>query len=134
MKALGLVTVSYKKIFENCILTQWPTYATMWNGLNKFGRTPRDHSCEVWSKSNEQFQRKRCLSKKFLDDGRRTTDDDGQRPVTIAHPKHFVLRWAKKADTPNAYSSIKNNNWSRGLWGPLRGHGVFSERLLLNDS
>jgi len=21
--------------------------------------------------------------------------DDGQRPVTIAHPEHFVLRWAK---------------------------------------
>jgi len=24
------------------------------------------------------------------------TMDDGQRPVTIAHPEHFVLRWAKK--------------------------------------
>jgi len=36
------------------------------------------------------------------------------------------------ADTPNAYSSIKNKNRSRGLWGPLRGHDVFSERLLLN--
>jgi len=22
--------------------------------------------------------------------------DDGQGPVTIAHPEHFVLRWAKK--------------------------------------
>jgi len=70
MKALGLV-VSDDKIFENC----------------------RDHSCEVWSKSNEWFQR-RCLSKKVY--GRRTMTDDGQRPVTIAHPEHFVLRWAKK--------------------------------------
>jgi len=98
MKALGLV-VSDKKIFENCILktyflTPWPTYATNQNHLHNFGRgPPRDHSCEVWSKYNEWFQRRRCLSKKVY--GRRTTDD-GQRPVTIAHLEHFVLRWAKK--------------------------------------
>ena len=106
MKALGLV-VSDKKIFENCILktyflTPWPTYATNQNHLNNFGRgPPRDHSCEVWSKSNEWFQRRRCLSKKVYgrrttDDGRQMTTDDGQRSVTIAHPEHFVLRWAKK--------------------------------------
>jgi len=43
-------------------------------------------------------------AKKFTHDGRHTTDDgrrgtttdDGQRPLTIAHPEHFVLRWAKK--------------------------------------
>jgi len=50
---------------------------------------------------NEWFQRRRCLSKKVY--ARRTTDD-GQRPVTIAHPdpEHFVLRWAKntKVITP----------------------------------
>ena len=98
MKALGLV-VSDKKIFENCILktyflTLWPTYATNWNNLNNFGRgPPRDHSCEVWSKSNERFQRRRCLSTKVY---ARCTTDDGQRPITIAHPEHFVLRWAKK--------------------------------------
>ena len=28
----------------------------------------------------------------------RTTDDDGQSPVTIAHHEHFVLRWAKKVN------------------------------------
>jgi len=100
MKALGLV-VSDKKIFENCILktyflTQWPTYATNQNYLNNFGRgPPRDHFYEFWSKSNEWFQRRRCLSKKV--NARRTTDD-GQRPVTIAHPEHFVLRWAKKGN------------------------------------
>ena len=33
--------------------------------------------------------------KKLTEDERRTTDDDGQRPVTIAYPKHFVLMWAK---------------------------------------
>jgi len=99
MKALGLV-VSDKYIFENCILktyflTLWPTFATNWNNLNNFGRgPPRDHSCEVWPKSNERFQRRRCLSKKVY--ARRTTHDDRQRPVTIAHHEHFVLRWAKK--------------------------------------
>jgi len=104
MKALGLV-VSDKKIFENCILktyflTPWPTYATNQSGLNNFGRgPPRDHSCEIWSKSNEWFQRRRCLNKKVY--GRRTTHDgwrtthDRQRKVTIAHPEHFLLRWAK---------------------------------------
>ena len=108
MKALGLV-VSDKKIFENCILktyflTLWPTYATKQNHLNKFGRgPPRDHSCEVWSKFNEWFQRRRCLCKKVYarlttDDARRTTTDNEQRPVTIAHHEHFVLRWAKIAN------------------------------------
>ena len=101
MKALGLV-VSDKKIFENCILktyflTSWPTYATNWNGMNNFGRgPPRDRFYEVCLKSNERFQRRKCLRKKLTtDDARRTTTHDGQRPVTIAHPEHFVLRWAK---------------------------------------
>ena len=88
-----LIVVSGKKIFENCILktyclTPSPTYETNWNNLNNFGRgPPRDNSCEVWSKSNERFQRRRCLSKKVF--ARHTTGDDGQRPVTIAHPEHF---------------------------------------------
>ena len=68
MKALCLV-VSDKKIFQNCILktyfsTLWPTYATNWNSFNNFGRgTPRDHSCEVWSKFNEWFQSRSRLNK-----------------------------------------------------------------------
>jgi len=46
-------------------LTPWPTYAINQNHLNNFGRgLPRNHSSEVWSKSNERFQRRRCLSKK----------------------------------------------------------------------
>jgi len=96
MKALGLVIS--EKIFINCILktyflTQWPTYATNSNSLNNLGRwTHRDHSCEVWWKSNKRYQRRKCLSKKVY--ARRTTHD-GQRPITIAHPEHFVLRWAK---------------------------------------
>jgi len=80
--------------FKNLFLTPWPTYATKWNSLNNFGRgPPRDHSFEVRSKSNDWFQMRRCLSKKVY--GRRTTTDDGHRPVTIAHTEHFVLRLAK---------------------------------------
>jgi len=45
--------------------------------LKNFVReTPRDHSSEVWSKSNEWFQKGRCLSKKVA--ARRTTMDNGQ--------------------------------------------------------
>jgi len=99
MKALGLV-VSDKKILENCILktyflTPWLTYATNLNGLNKFdSRPPRDHACDVWSKSNMRFQMRCCL-KKLLTHGR--TMDDGQWAITKAHLEHFVVRWAKKA-------------------------------------
>ena len=39
---------------------------------------------------------------------------------------HSITEHFEMADTPNAYSSIKNKNRSRGLWGPLRGHDVFS--------
>jgi len=83
MKALGLVL---SEIFENCILktyflTLWPTYAINWNGLKELGRgPPRDHSCEVWSKSNWWCQRRSCW-KKLLTDAR----TDGQR--TMGHHK-----------------------------------------------
>ena len=146
MKALGLV-VSDKKIFENCILktyflTPWPTNATNWNGLNNFDRgPPRDHSCEVWSKSNKQFQRRCCLKKLLTHartDGLRTPDiegsqkltehfvlrwakkfthdarrmtDDVQRLVTIAHPEHFVLRWAKNKRLTKGIKQVKVKNW-----------------------
>ena len=124
MKALGLV-VSDKKIFENCILktyllTLWPTYAINWNNLNNFDRgPPRDHSCEVWSKSNERFQRRRCLSKQVYarrttDDARRTTDDDGRRTKT----DHNSSPWA-----------LWRNNFGRG---PPRDHSceVWSKSTL----
>ena len=90
------------RILKTYFLTPWPTYPTNQNHLNNFGRgPPRDHSCEVWSKSNEWFQRRRCLSKNVFarrttHDARRTTTDDGQSPVKIAHHDHLVLRWAKK--------------------------------------
>jgi len=54
----------WKLHFENLFFTPWPTYATNWNGLINFDRgSPRDHSCEVWSKSNKRFQRRYCLKK-----------------------------------------------------------------------
>ena len=96
MKALGFV-VSDKNFFESFIsktylLTLWPTYATNWNGLNNFDRgPPRDHSCEVWSKSNKRFQRRCCLRKLLTDgrthgrtDGWRTTDIEGSQKLTWA--------------------------------------------------
>jgi len=90
MKALGLV-VLHKKIFENCILktyflTLWPTYATNWNGLSNFDRgPPRDHSCEVWSKSNKRFQRRCCLKKLLTDARTDARTDDGHWRITKAH-------------------------------------------------
>ena len=103
MKALGLV-VSDKKIFENCILknyflTPWPTYATNWNGLINCDRgSPRDHSCEVWSKSNKRLLRRCCL-KKLLTHARthrrRAPDIEGSQKLT----EHFVLRWANKRES-----------------------------------
>jgi len=82
MKFLGLA-VSDKKIFENCILktyflTPWPTYATNQNHLNNFDRVPpRDHSCEVWSKSSKRFQRRCSLKKVLTDERTHAPTDDG---------------------------------------------------------
>ena len=44
----------------------------------------------LWSLVKIQWvvSERRCLGKKVY--ARRTTTDDGQRPVTIAHPEHFV--------------------------------------------
>jgi len=119
MKALGLV-VSDKKIFENCILktyflTPWPTYATNWNGLNNLDRgPPRDHSCEVWSKSNERFQRRCCL-KKLLTHARTDarTPDDGHRTLKDhkSSLEHFVLRWAKKATLLSVLDSSSDSDF-----------------------
>jgi len=137
MKTLGLV-VSDKKIFENCILkpyflTLWPTYATNWNGLNNFDRGPhRNHSCEVWSKSNKWFQRRCCLKKLLTDarmdartdDGQRTPDIEGSQKLT----EHFVLRWAKnhKNQSPFNLKTIFSQVLSRVK------HTIASIKLLID--
>ena len=130
MKVLGLV-VSDKKIFENCILktyilTPWPTYATNWNGLNKFDRgPPRDHSCEVWSKFNKRFQRRCCL-KKLLTDGR--TDartDDGHWRITKAHLSTLCSGELTKSSKVNNWTVINTVCFSPGTV-------VISQMALLN--
>jgi len=83
----------WKLHFENLLFDPVTYLCNQSEPFEQLGRgPPRDHSCLVWSKSNEWFQRRRCLSKKVY--GRRTMHD-GQSPVTIAHHEHFVLRWAK---------------------------------------
>jgi len=81
------------KIFENFILktyflTPWSTYATNWSDLNNFGRgLPRDHSCEVWSKSNKWFQRRSCLKKLLTHartHGRGMTDNGPSQKLTLS--------------------------------------------------
>jgi len=74
--------------FKTYLLTPWPT-GTVWGIFDR--GPPRDHSCEVWSKSNKRFQR-RCGLKKLLTDGRMDgrTMDDGQWAITKAHIEHFV--------------------------------------------
>ena len=62
------------------------------NHLNNFERGPtKDHSCEVWSKSNQWFRRRCCLK---IVDGQTDDDaaaaaaaanDDGRWVITIAH-------------------------------------------------
>ena len=63
-------------------------YPTNQNGLNNIGRgPPRGHSCEVWSKSNEWFQRRYCF-KKLLTHGRThrrwTTDNGPSQKLTLS--------------------------------------------------
>jgi len=110
--------IFWKLHFENLLLTPWPTYATNQNHLNNFGRgPPRDHSCEVWSKSNEWFQRRRCLSNKvyrrgLTDDAQQTTTDDGQRPVTKCSG------WAKKGRSLKNCGTMQQYFWQRN-WTPV---------------
>ena len=59
------------------------------NSLNNFcSALPKEHPYQVSSNLAQWFRRRRCL-KKLLTDAR-------HRAITIAHSKHFVLRWAKK--------------------------------------
>jgi len=95
----------WKFHFKTYLLTPWPTYATNWNGVNNFDRGPRrNHSCDVWLKSNKRFQRRCCL-KKLLTDARthgRTTDIEGSQKRS----EHFVLKWANKISSHSCLPSL----------------------------
>jgi len=71
--------VFWKLHFENLFLD--PVIYSC-NQLGRFEQLdrepPRDHSCEVWSKSKKRFQR-RCCSKKLLTDGRTDARTDAGR-------------------------------------------------------
>ena len=60
----------------------------MCNGLEPFEQLERgptkDHSCEVWSKSNQCFRRSR-LKKLFMDGRADARTHDGQNVITKAH-------------------------------------------------
>jgi len=71
--------------FENLLLQPTGT------ALNSFGRgTPRDHSCEVWSKSNEWIQRRSCL-KKLLTHERTDARRDGRWATDNGPSEKFNL-------------------------------------------
>ena len=82
----------WKLHFENLFFDPVTYLCNQLNGLNNFDRgLPRDHSWEVWSKSNKWFQRRCCL-KKLLTHARmdRRTDDGRQ---TMGH--HKSSPWAQ---------------------------------------
>jgi len=64
-----VLTLHFENIFLPHDLLMQPT-GTVWTTLVE------EHSCEVWSKSNEWFQRRSCLNEKVYacTDGRRTKD------------------------------------------------------------
>jgi len=79
----------FNKWFQRrCCLKKLLTHGRTHARTDAGRRTLKDHKSSL-----EHFVLR--WAKKFTHNAQRTTDDDGQRPVTIAHPEHFVLRWAK---------------------------------------
>jgi len=69
-------------------LEQQPSWMEGGSVGHKFERDPpKDHPCQVWSKSVQWFQRRRWKYEKF-------TDDDGHKVMTKAHMALWA-RWAK---------------------------------------
>ena len=65
------------------------------NHLNNFERGPtKDHSCEVWSKSNQWFRRRCCLK---IVDGWTYRQRRRRRMVSDHKSFSFQLRWANNA-------------------------------------
>jgi len=86
----------WKMHFENLFFTPWPTFASNYNGLNTFGRRlPWDHSIEVWSNSNQRFQR--CYVKMLTLDARIwTTDKDLLQYLTLKSVIPFAVHVTNK--------------------------------------
>jgi len=131
MKALGLV-VSDKKIFENCILKTyfWPRdlhmqpIKTIWTTL--VGDHPGAIPVKFGQNQMSGFRGEDVKVKKFTHDAwrtphaaRLTTDDDGQRPVTIAHHEHFVLGELTITCVSNNLTNSSHSVLVFILWIPL---------------
>ena len=125
--ALGLM-VSDKKIFKVfnffSVLLPWqPQFLTESNFFKKFWRGPwQEHFCEISSKSNKWFQRRRCLKKKLMHrrmDGRMTDNGPwhklaGLWPVElkIASNKHYPVTFFCELKTNN----FGNSKINQGVW------------------
>ena len=84
------------------------------NHLNNFERgSTKDHSCKIWSKSNQWFRRRCCLKIVNGRTDRRTTtttptttttttDGEWSQYLTLS----LWLRWAKKV-LPNSHRDLK---------------------------
>ena len=67
-----------------------PEFLMESNSVNSFWRgSPKEHSCQVWSKLAQRFGRRRCLKKLLM-------THDGHLTTLKAPLEHVVLRWAKK--------------------------------------
>ena len=98
---------SDKKIFKDFnfffILMPWqPEFLKVSNSLKKFWRRPfQEHFCEISSKSNKKFQRRRCLKKKLTHGW---TD-------TLMHGRMDGVTWTQWT-TDHDISSLAYSQWS----------------------
>jgi len=102
-------------------------HATNQNHLNNFGRgQPRDHSCEVWSKSNEWFQRRRCLSKNVY--ARRTTTDKARsQKLTMSTLCSGELKTTLEHLLDNRSWWLVYKAWNAVSLGSRVGEGIMGE-------
>ena len=78
-------------------------------------KTPKEHSCQVWSKLALQFGKRRCLKKLLMN-----YDGNRHRVILKAPLEHVVLWWAKKGLNISAkiYQSISAGTDYTGWSGP----------------
>ena len=95
------------------------------NHLNNFERgSTKDHSCEIWSKSNQWFRRRCCLKivngrtdgRRRRQRRRRRTDGEWSQYLTLS----LRLRWAKKKLITISHLGTKlwprlSRTWAAGL-------------------